>query len=62
MTERRIANTDIKVSPFGYNCWQKGTFKKNSFYIEERNLILNSKFLILREAYGLLFSDIKLKR
>ena len=42
MTQRRIANTDIKVIPFGYNCWEKGIFKKISFYIEERNLIVKS--------------------
>ena len=26
MTRRRIANIDIKVIPFGYNCWEKGFF------------------------------------
>ena len=42
MTPRRIANTDIKVIPFAFNCWGKGNFLKNRFYIEERNLIVKS--------------------
>ena len=34
IARRRIANTDIKVLPFGFNCWEKGIVKKNCFYIE----------------------------
>ena len=42
MTQRRIANTDIRVIPFDYNCWGKVIFKKLSVYIEKRNLIVKS--------------------
>ena len=31
MTQRRIANTDIKVTPFVYNWWEKEIKKKNQF-------------------------------
>ena len=37
-----MANTDIKIIPFGYNCWEKEIFLKNSFCVEERNLIFKS--------------------
>ena len=42
MTRRRIVSTVIKVIPFGYNCWEKRIFKKVSFCIEEKNLIVKS--------------------
>ena len=58
MTQRRIANTDIKVIPFGYNCWEKGIFKKLVFTLKKEIWLLRA----LREAYGLFFSGIKLKR
>ena len=51
MTQRWIGNTDIKVIPFDYNCWEKGIFNKNSFYIKEGIWLLRA----FCEAYGLLF-------
>ena len=45
MTRRSITNTDIKVIPIGHNSWEKGTFLKISYYIEERNLIVKICFV-----------------
>ena len=59
MTRPWIANTDIKVIPFGFNGWEKGIFlKKLLFTLKEGIRLLRAP----REAYGLLFSDINLKR
>ena len=30
-------NTDIKVIPFGYSCWEKGIFKNFSFTLKKGN-------------------------
>ena len=35
MTQRRVANTDIKIVPFGYNCWGKIIFKKLVFALQK---------------------------
>ena len=37
MTRRWVANTGIKVILFDYDYWEKESFKKVSFYMEERN-------------------------
>ena len=57
MARRWIANIDINVIPFGCNCWEKGIFKKISFYIEGIWPLIT-----LWEAYRLLLSGINLKR
>ena len=59
MTQRRIANTDIKVTPFVYNWWEKEIKKKKSVFALKKGIWL---LRALREAYGLLFSGINLKR
>ena len=35
MTQKRIANTDIKVILFGYNFWEKGISKKLVFTLKK---------------------------
>ena len=55
MTQRRIANTDIKVTPFVYNWWEKEIKKKKSVFALKKGIWL---LRALREAYGLLFSGI----
>ena len=58
MTQKRIANTDIKVILFGYNFWEKGISKKLVFTLKKAAWLLR----VPPEAYGLLISGIYLKR
>ena len=58
MTQRRIANTDIKVIPFGYNTGKK-EFKKRIVFTLNKGISL---LRALCEACRLLFSGIDLKR
>ena len=55
MTRRRIANTDIKLIPRGYNGWEKGFFLKKIVFTLKKGICL---IRALRDGYEFLFSGI----